>query len=70
MNDIQEVEVVIAPDGGVQIKVNGVKGAGCLGITEEMLRLLGQDLQNRELTDEYYMEQKEKQNDWDAQSNG
>lgn len=68
MNDIQEVEVIIAPDGGVNIKVNGVKGTGCLEITEEMLRLLGEDLQQRELTDEYYLEQKEGQNDWDTQS--
>lgn len=68
MNDIQEVEVVIAPDGGVEIKVNGVKGEGCLAVTEEMLSLLGQELQHRELTDEYYMKSEEEQHDWDKQS--
>ncbi|MEW6279297.1 MAG: DUF2997 domain-containing protein [Candidatus Eremiobacterota bacterium] len=49
--EIQEVQVIIGPDGQVKIEVNGVKGMSCLDVTAELEKALG-TVKNRELTPE------------------
>lgn len=51
--NIETVDVVIHPDGRVELKINGVKGSQCMNITAELERLLGGKL-DRELTSDYY----------------
>jgi hypothetical protein len=53
MGDIQEIEVVIKPDGTVEVKVRGVQGPACLAVTKEMERYLGGRVSHREHTAEY-----------------
>ena len=50
--DIQEIEVYIAPDGTVQIHVNGVKGMACLDLTKALEEALGGKVVSREMTPE------------------
>jgi hypothetical protein len=50
--DIQEIEVVIAKDGSVQIAVRGVKGKSCLELTQDLEQSLGGMILSRELTAE------------------
>ena len=51
---MEEVEVTIQPDGSVQVKVSGVKGSGCRNITAPLEDLLGGQIVERELSEEYY----------------
>jgi hypothetical protein len=51
--EIQEIEVFVNPDGTVKIEVRGVKGRKCLALTEEIEKLLGGRVVNRELTPEH-----------------
>ncbi len=53
--EIQEVQVVIGPDGQVQIEVNGVKGGGCLELTEQLEKALG-TVSSREMTPEAHQQ--------------
>lgn len=39
--EIQEVEIVIEPDGRVRVDVRGVKGPACLAITGPLEQALG-----------------------------
>ena len=50
------VEVNIGPDGTVAMSVRGVAGMGCLTQTEDLVQLLGGDIESRELTDEAYLD--------------
>lgn len=50
----EQIEVRIAPDGSVQIHVMGVKGEGCLAITQALELALGGQNTQRQLTDEYF----------------
>jgi DUF2997 family protein len=50
------IEVTIAPDGKVEMLVNGVAGMGCLAETEDLVRLLGGEVESQELTGEAYVE--------------
>jgi hypothetical protein len=50
--DIQEIEVVIAKDGSVQIAVRGVKGQSCLELTQDLEKSLGGVILSREMTSE------------------
>lgn len=58
--NIQEIELVVRPDGTVTSRVRGVKGPVCLGITAGLERLLGGDV-TREATAE--MHEAEEQGD-------
>lgn len=51
--EIQEVQVDIAADGGVQISVRGVKGPGCLALTQAVEEQLGGQVVLRELSTEH-----------------
>jgi len=54
MGDIQEIDVIIKPDGTVEVKVRGVQGPACLAVTKEMERYLGGRVSHREHTAEFY----------------
>jgi hypothetical protein len=53
MSGLQEIEVLIRPDGEVQVRVRGVKGGGCRELTAELERYLGGRVLQRRHTDEF-----------------
>lgn len=53
MSELQEISVVIDAAGNIQIKVQGVKGAGCRDLTSDLEQLLGGRVTVREHTYEY-----------------
>jgi hypothetical protein len=53
MSGVQEIEVVISPEGKVEVHVKGVKGASCVDLTRELERYLGGRVSNRRHTHEY-----------------
>lgn len=53
--ELQEIEVVIDPDGATRIKVRGVGGPGCLDVTEALEAALGGQVVAREMTAEARM---------------
>ena len=65
MNEIHEVEIIILPDGLLKVDIQGVKGKGCLDITREMEIMLGNDIIERNYTDEYNQQSESlTDNDW------
>ncbi len=50
--DLQEIDVVIDPDGQVRIEVRGVKGPSCVDLTRGLEEALGAVVRERELTPE------------------
>ena len=48
------IDVIISPNGNIQIKVSGVKGTGCKDLTAEIESLIGNELLESELTEEYF----------------
>jgi hypothetical protein len=64
----EEIEVVITPDGEVQIDVRGVSGQQCLACTADLERALGGELVRREMKPEAYQRAAEGQKDWQRQS--
>ena len=52
MSELQEIEVVISPNGEVKVHVQGVKGKKCTDITKGMEELLGGNVIQRNETDE------------------
>jgi hypothetical protein len=61
MNNIQEVDVTIKPDGMVEVKVRGAQGPACLSLTKELERYLGGQVSHREHTAEYHQEEQRTQ---------
>ncbi|MWA07313.1 DUF2997 domain-containing protein [Actinomadura sp. LD22] len=59
----ETVEVTIKPDGSVEIHVTGVDGMACLSTTEELVTLLGGQVESQELTSEAYNVEAEEQQD-------
>ena len=57
------LEVTIRPDGRVEMHVRGIEGMACLAETEELLALLGGEIETQELTGEAYVEVSEEQQD-------
>jgi hypothetical protein len=57
------IEVTIGPDGRVEMRVNGIAGMGCLTETEDLIRLLGGEIESQELTGEAYVEVEQEQQD-------
>ncbi|QDR83224.1 DUF2997 domain-containing protein [Sporomusa termitida] len=51
----EELEITIAADGKVNIKVAGAKGGKCLDITRPLEEALG-EVKVREMTPEYYQQ--------------
>ncbi|MFH1118166.1 MAG: DUF2997 domain-containing protein [Pseudomonadota bacterium] len=56
MSEIQEIDVIVKPDGTVRLEVRGVKGRKCLALTEGIEELLGGAVSERVFTDEYEQE--------------
>jgi hypothetical protein len=52
--DRKELEITIAPDGSVSVKVKCVKGQSCVEETKFLEEALGNTIESRELTPEYY----------------
>lgn len=50
--EIQEIDVYIDKDGQVRIEVRGVQGGACLGLTADLEKALGGQIQSREMTPE------------------
>ena len=61
MSEIQEIEVILKPDGTVKVEVRGVKGEKCLALTEDLEKLLGGVVVERIHTDEFSMAEQEEQ---------
>lgn len=57
----ETVEVVVKPDGGVEIHVAGYPGMDCLNATEELIRSLGGQVVEQSLTAEAYQDVEESQ---------
>ncbi|MDQ0578335.1 DUF2997 domain-containing protein [Streptomyces rishiriensis] len=52
----ERVEIVIAPDGTVDMSVHGVEGMRCVEDTDGLVQLLGGVVESHELTDEAYQQ--------------
>ena len=50
----ETIEMIIHPDGRVEMRIEGVKGDACTKLTEGVERVLGGKVVERELTSEYY----------------
>lgn len=57
------IEVTIGSDGRVELVVNGVAGMECLALTEDLVRLLGSEVESQQLTAEAYVETGEEQSE-------
>jgi hypothetical protein len=54
MAEKKELEITIGPDGEVSVLVKCIKGASCVDETRFLEEALGNAVESRELTDEYY----------------
>jgi hypothetical protein len=52
---MEELEIVIEPDGTTHIHVKGIRGARCLDVTRKIEEELGEVI-DRKYTSEYYEE--------------
>ena len=50
----KELEITIAPDGTVSVQVKCVVGQSCVDETKFLEEALGNTIESRELTSEYY----------------
>jgi hypothetical protein len=53
--ELQEIEVVIGPDGTTRVEVHGVPGPGCLEVTAALEAALGGEVVSREMTAEAWV---------------
>ena len=63
MNEIQEIDIFVRPDGTVKVEVRGVKGQKCLDITRKIEALLGGKVIERTHTDEFHAAEQQSQDD-------
>ena len=54
MSERKELEITISPDGEVQVLVKCIKGQSCTDETKFLEEALGNTIESRELTSEYY----------------
>ena len=54
MSQRKELEITISPDGEVSVQVKCIKGASCVDETKFLEEALGDTIESRELTSEYY----------------
>jgi len=52
--ELQEIEVIINPNGQVSMHLSGVKGESCLAITRQLEESLGGKILQRDKTAEFY----------------
>lgn len=50
---IQEIEVIVYPNGNVKLHVRGAPGAQCLDLTDDVVKALGGQILAREHTPEF-----------------
>jgi hypothetical protein len=60
------INVTILPDGKVEMHVDGIPGMSCLATTGDLARLLGGEIEERELTSEAYqgVEEEQQEQQW------
>ena len=68
--ELQEIEVFIDKNGQVRIEVRGVKGMSCLDLTEDLERVLGGQIEAREMTPEAHETTQEQVQEWQWQRGG
>lgn len=49
----EEFEIEISPNGKVQVRTKGIKGAQCLDYADLFVQIIGRE-ESRELTSEYH----------------
>jgi hypothetical protein len=54
MAERKELEITIGPDGNVQVRVKCIKGQSCVDETRFLEEALGDTVESRERTAEYY----------------
>ncbi|MGH3240391.1 MAG: DUF2997 domain-containing protein [Spirillospora sp.] len=59
----EKVEIVIGPDGTVEMSVEGVAGPRCVDDTDPLVRLLGGEVEHHELTGEAYQQDEAEEQD-------
>ncbi|MGH3392183.1 MAG: DUF2997 domain-containing protein [Actinomadura sp.] len=59
----ESVEIVIAPDGTVEMRVQGVAGTRCVADTDPLVQLLGGPVEHHELTEEAYQQAEAEEQD-------
>ncbi|WUI00854.1 DUF2997 domain-containing protein [Spirillospora sp. NBC_00431] len=59
----EKVEIVIGPDGTVEMRVEGVAGPRCMDDTDPLVQLLGGDVEHHELTEEAYQQAEAEEQD-------
>lgn len=59
----ETVEIVISPDGTVDMRVQGVAGERCVEDTDPLVQLLGGPVEHHELTEEAYQEAGDEEQD-------
>jgi hypothetical protein len=52
--NIEEIHINIDAKGKLSLSLNGVKGDSCLDITKELEALLGNEIEERKFSHEYY----------------
>jgi len=57
MTEIQQLEISIGADGTVRLQVQGISGPRCIALTEDVERVLGNQVMERILSDQYYDQQ-------------
>ena len=67
--DIQEIDVFVAPDGRVQLRVRGVQGRGCLSLTQGLEQLLGGEITSRQMRPEADADPEEQAIRWQVDDN-
>jgi hypothetical protein len=52
--NVEEIHINIDPTGKLSLALNGVKGESCLDLTKELEALLGNEIEERKFSYEYY----------------
>lgn len=52
--NLEQIEVIIGTDGKIRLETSGFSGDNCLAATEEIEKLLGNQILQRERTAEAY----------------
>ena len=56
MAEKKELEITIGPNGEVQVLVKCIKGASCTEETKFLEEALGNTIESREMTSDYYQQ--------------
>jgi hypothetical protein len=56
MSELQEIVVIVAPDGTTRIEIRGINGPPCLDVIRGVGTFLGGEVLDRQYTDEFYQQ--------------